>query len=82
MYSITSKKLNSTPTNYETLYRTAHTQNLELRERIMKLESINFQLRQELQTAENNDLQTEVEVLRKRNADMRHQIFMLGGTQL
>ena len=82
MFSITNKQFNPNQTNYETLYRTVHTQNLELRERIMQLEATNFKLRAELQTSENNDRDTELAVLRERNAKLRHQILMLGGTQM
>lgn len=82
MFSITNKQFNPNKTNYETLYSAVHEQNLDLRERIMQLEAINFKLRAELQTSENNDRDTELAVLRERNAKLRHQILILGGTQM
>jgi len=82
MFSVHNKLLNHNITNYETLYRTAHSQNLDLRERIMQLEAINFNLRAELQTSENHDRDTELAILKERNAELRHKILMLNGTQM
>lgn len=81
MFSVHNKQLNHNRTNYETLYRTAHSQNLDLRERIMQLEAINFNLRAELQTSENHDRDTELAELRERNIRLQHRIFLLKGTQ-